>query len=82
MGSLALKFEQLIYPSLGMKISTAKAVDTIECSHPFSMTLRWGAGGEACDFFFFFFLFPFGCRTTGLSFEESGEPGKDPGNHL
>lgn len=56
MGSLALKFEQLIDPSLGMKISTAKALDTIECSHPFSMTLRWGAGGEACDFLGVFFL--------------------------
>lgn len=44
MGSLALKFEQLIYPRLGTKITTAKPLDTVEGSHPSSMSLRWGVG--------------------------------------
>lgn len=52
MGSLALKFEQLIYPSLGTKISKAKPLDIVECSHPFSMSLRGGGQGRRLVIFF------------------------------
>lgn len=80
MVSLALKFGQLIHPSLGMKISTVKHLDTVQCFHPFTDELKVNGKAKGLEFYLRFFLF--GCKTTGLSFEASDEPGKDPGNHL
>lgn len=69
MVSLALKFGQLIHPSLGMKISTVKHLDTVQCFHPFTDELKVNGKAKGLEFYLRFFLF--GCKTTGLSFEAS-----------
>lgn len=80
MVSVTLKFGQLIHPSLDMKISIAEHLDIVQCLHPFTYELRDDGRVKGLEFYLNFFLF--GCRTTGLSFEASDEPGKDPRIHL
>lgn len=77
--SLALKFGQLIHPRLDMKISIVKHLDTVQCLHPFTDELKVDGKVKGLEFYLEFFLV--GCRTTGLPFEASDEPGKDPGNN-
>lgn len=80
MVSLALKFGQLIHPSVGMKTSIRKDLNTVQCWHPFTYELKVSGRVKGLGFYLVFFLFD--CRTIRLSFKANDEPGKDPGNHL
>lgn len=75
--SLTLKFGQLIHPSLDMKISIAKHLDTVQCLHPFTYELRVDGRVKVLGFWVF----------SCLVAEQQDYPlrrvmNKDPGNHL